>query len=140
MKQHKDRPSTVRPHNIAIGVKVLLKQKSTKRTPQPPKFRTLPSSLREANTPDNYESDADVGPPRQQETRPSGSTHSAHEQGRLQPHQPPHITAAPAAQNSRPRKERWSLQPPKDWQRKRPATRSLTRSGQESKGKGFGRK
>ena len=99
MKKYKDRPSTVRPHNIMIGDKVLLKQKSTKRspphdpnpytvtdvqgtqitatregkvktrdsqrfkqveTPQPPKFRTLPSSLRESTTPDNYGSDADV--------------------------------------------------------------------------------
>ena len=109
-------------------------------TPQPPKFRTLPSSLCESNTPDNYESDADVGPPRQQETRPSGSTHSAHEQGRLHPHQPSHITAAPAPQHGQPRKERWSLQPPEDRQGGRPSTRSLTRSRQESKGKGWGRK
>ena len=80
------------------------------------------------------------GQPRQQETRLSESAHSAHEQGRLHPHQPPHITAAPAPQHGQPRKERWSLQPPEDWQRRRPSTRSLTRSRQESKGKGWGRK
>ena len=33
MKSYKDKPATVRPHKIAIGDKVLMKQKSTKKTP-----------------------------------------------------------------------------------------------------------
>ena len=63
-------------------------------TPQPPKFRTIPSSLCKSDTPDNYESDAEVGPARGQEARQAGDAHSAHEQRTLQPNlllaNPPH--------------------------------------------------
>lgn len=127
-------------------------------TPQPPKFRTIPSSLRKSDTADNYESDADVGPARRQEARQAGAAHSAHEQRTLQPNlfpatplpatpAGPPTTAPPpnppAPQHRLSRKERWTLQTPEDWQRKRPPTRALARdkkSRLESIARGKGRK
>ena len=46
-------------------------------TPQPSQFRTIPRSLRRSDTPDHYDSDADVGPVRQQEAKQTGAAHSA---------------------------------------------------------------
>ena len=90
-------------------------------TPQPPRFRNLPSSLQSSPRGD---SDPDIGPPRT--TPPTPAPHPPDhvpEQHALHPHQPGHH------QPRQPR-ERWTFIQPDNWEapvRQRPMTRALKR-------------
>ena len=90
-------------------------------TPQPPRFRNLPSSLQSSPRGD---SDPDIGPP--ETTPPTPAPHPPDhvpEQHALHPHQPGHH------QPRQPR-ERWTFIQPDNWEapvRQRPMTRALKR-------------